>query len=80
MAIGEALNFTAEFYDPGPDRWGRLLPNDTFTGMVGESCHKGVLQGSPKSFANYLINLYKNLFLESWNSDIFMVIDGLFIR
>ncbi|MPC33492.1 hypothetical protein E2C01_026844 [Portunus trituberculatus] len=33
MSIGEALNFTPEFYDPGPDRWGVMLPNDTFNGM-----------------------------------------------
>lgn len=34
-ALGEALNFTPEFFNPGPDLWGSLLPNGTFSGMVG---------------------------------------------
>ncbi|XP_071532884.1 ionotropic receptor 21a-like [Panulirus ornatus] len=34
-AVGQALNFQPEFYGPGPDLWGVLLPNGTFTGMVG---------------------------------------------
>ncbi|XP_069184098.1 ionotropic receptor 21a [Procambarus clarkii] len=35
-ALGEALNFTPVFYSPGQDMWGTLLPNGTFTGMVGQ--------------------------------------------
>ncbi|XP_050721175.1 glutamate receptor ionotropic, kainate glr-3-like [Eriocheir sinensis] len=35
-ALGEALNFTPEFFNPGPDLWGSLLPNGTFSGMVGQ--------------------------------------------
>ncbi|XP_069961398.1 glutamate receptor-like [Cherax quadricarinatus] len=36
LALGEALNFTAVFSSPGPDMWGALLPNGTYTGMVGQ--------------------------------------------